>query len=53
MWINHRDIPGGPAAFFGENVTAWYNTFGTSAAAASIFMGDALLVRHSESQFGS
>lgn len=44
IWINHRDVPGGPPVFFEENTNAWYNTFGTSAGAAGIFMGDALLV---------
>lgn len=45
MWIDRRDGPGGPAAFFGENSNAWYNTFGTSGGYAGIFMGDALMVR--------
>lgn len=44
MWIDRRDVPGGPAAYFGENTDAWYNTFGTSAGYAGIFMGDALMV---------
>jgi cell division protein FtsW (lipid II flippase) len=24
MWIEHRDVDGGPVAFFGGNIAAWY-----------------------------
>jgi hypothetical protein len=44
MWIEHRDIPGGPAAYMGENISLWVNTFGTASGVALNFMGDALLV---------
>lgn len=44
MWIDHRDFPGGPAAYLGENISAWYNTVGTVAGVSLNFMGDALLV---------
>lgn len=45
MWIEHRDVPGGPAAYMGENLTLWVNTLGTASGVAVNFMGDALLVR--------
>lgn len=44
-WINHRDIPGGPAAYLGMNSNVWYTTLGTSAAVTVIFMSDSLMVR--------
>lgn len=44
MWIEHRDVPGGPAAYFAETTSAWYNTLGTAASVASIFMADILMV---------
>ncbi|KJA25159.1 hypothetical protein HYPSUDRAFT_38125 [Hypholoma sublateritium FD-334 SS-4] len=43
-WIDRRNVPGGPAEFFGENVNSWYNTFGTSGGYAGIFLGDALML---------
>jgi len=45
MWIEHRDVEGGPAAFFGENVAAWYNTLGTAADVTANVFGDGLMVR--------
>ncbi|KII95584.1 hypothetical protein PLICRDRAFT_26010 [Plicaturopsis crispa FD-325 SS-3] len=44
MWIEHRDVPGGPAAYMGENLTLWVNTLGTASGVAVNFMGDALLL---------
>lgn len=44
VWIDHRDVPGGPAAYFDENISAWYNTLGTAAGVCLNFLGDALLV---------
>ncbi|KAJ6570247.1 hypothetical protein DFH09DRAFT_425544 [Mycena vulgaris] len=44
MWIEHRDVEGGPVAFFGENIAAWYNTLGTAADVTANFLGDALML---------
>ncbi|KAH7918123.1 hypothetical protein BV22DRAFT_1134841 [Leucogyrophana mollusca] len=44
MWIEHRDVPRGPFAYFGENLAAWYNTFGTATDVAANAMGDGLLL---------
>ncbi|KAJ7454745.1 hypothetical protein FB451DRAFT_1373402 [Mycena latifolia] len=44
MWIDHRDVDGGPAAFFGENIAAWYNTFGTAADVTANVLGDGLML---------
>ncbi len=44
VWIEHRDVPGGPAAYLNDNISAWYNTFGTTSSVALNFLGDALLV---------
>ncbi|KAJ7510315.1 hypothetical protein B0H11DRAFT_1183637 [Mycena galericulata] len=44
MWIEHRDVPGGPVAFFGDNIAAWYNTWGTAADVTANVMGDGLML---------
>ncbi|KAJ7284607.1 hypothetical protein C8J57DRAFT_696535 [Mycena rebaudengoi] len=44
MWVDHRDFEGGPAAFFGANIAAWYNTFGTAADVTANVLGDALML---------
>jgi hypothetical protein len=44
MWINHRDVPGGPAAYFVLNNDIWFTTLGTAATVTVIFMSDALMV---------
>ncbi|KAG1732946.1 hypothetical protein EDB19DRAFT_1732146 [Suillus lakei] len=44
MWIEKRDNPGGPPAFFDANLAAWYNVFGTAADSAANIMADALLL---------
>ncbi|KAF7312205.1 hypothetical protein MIND_00233400 [Mycena indigotica] len=44
MWIEHRDIEGGPVEFFGENIAAWYNTFGTAADVTANVLGDGLML---------
>ncbi|KAJ7678485.1 hypothetical protein B0H17DRAFT_1206729 [Mycena rosella] len=44
MWIEHRDVDGGPAAYFGANIAAWYNTFGTAADVTANSLGDALML---------
>ncbi|KAK7468587.1 hypothetical protein VKT23_003091 [Stygiomarasmius scandens] len=43
IWIDFRD-PDGPAAFLVENISAWYNTLGTTAGVAMNFMADAMLL---------
>ncbi|KAJ7815346.1 hypothetical protein B0H13DRAFT_1514060, partial [Mycena leptocephala] len=44
MWIEHRDVDGGPVAFFGGNIAAWYNTLGTAADVTANVLGDALML---------
>ena len=45
MWIIHSKDPGGPAAFFTNNVNIWYQTMGTTASVILIMLSDGLLVR--------
>ncbi|KAJ7116339.1 hypothetical protein C8R44DRAFT_205866 [Mycena epipterygia] len=44
MWIEHRDVEGGPVAFFNDNIAAWYNTFGTAADVTANVLGDGLML---------
>ncbi|KAJ7650618.1 hypothetical protein FB45DRAFT_888267 [Roridomyces roridus] len=44
MWIEHRDVDGGPVAYFGENVQAWYNVFGTAADITADILSNALML---------
>jgi len=44
MWIEHRDVIGGPVAFFGDNIAAWYNTFGTAADVTANVLADGLML---------
>ena len=44
MWIDHRDVPGGPPAYLATHITDWYNTFGTAASVALVFTADSLMV---------
>jgi hypothetical protein len=44
MWIKGRNHEGGVLGWFVENVSAWYETLGSTSVAAMIFIGDALLV---------
>ncbi|KAJ7102361.1 hypothetical protein B0H15DRAFT_328206 [Mycena belliarum] len=43
-WIDHRDVPGGPAAYLTENLSAWYNTMGTVTGICMNFLADGLLL---------
>lgn len=45
MWIIGRNIPGGPPAFWAENVNIWYQIMGTAASVLQAIASDALLVR--------
>nr|GAT43651.1 predicted protein [Mycena chlorophos] len=45
IWIEHRDaLPGGPEQWMDENLSAWFNTLGTTAGIAMNLMADALLL---------
>ncbi|KAJ7178756.1 hypothetical protein C8R43DRAFT_974361 [Mycena crocata] len=44
MWIEGRDVEGGPVAFFGENIAIWYNTLGTAADVTANVLGDGLML---------
>ncbi|KAF5392483.1 hypothetical protein D9757_002200 [Collybiopsis confluens] len=43
-WIDHRDVEGGPAAYIGGQLSAPYNTLGTTAGVMMNFLSDALLI---------
>jgi hypothetical protein len=53
MWIDHRDFPGGPAAYWAANNGVWYNILGAASDVFANIMGDALLVRLPCSFFSS
>lgn len=44
MWINHRDYPGGPYAYFLASTNSWFETLGTATDIVANVMADALLV---------
>ncbi|PBK87116.1 hypothetical protein ARMGADRAFT_939446 [Armillaria gallica] len=44
MWIDHRDIFGGPLGYLNANSAVWWQTLGTVASQMSFFLGDALLL---------
>lgn len=44
MWIEKRNNPGGPPAFFAANLAAWYNVFGTAADCVLNILTDGLLL---------
>ncbi|KAJ7071441.1 hypothetical protein C8F01DRAFT_434059 [Mycena amicta] len=44
IWIDHRDIVGGPAQYLFDNIAAWYNTLGTVSGIGMNFMADGLLL---------
>ncbi|KAJ7510321.1 hypothetical protein B0H11DRAFT_2269720 [Mycena galericulata] len=44
MWIEHRDVPGGPVAYFENNIGLWYNTLGTAADVTANILGDGLML---------
>ncbi|KAF8202047.1 hypothetical protein K438DRAFT_1581604 [Mycena galopus ATCC 62051] len=44
MWIEHRDVDGGPAVFFTTNIAIWYNTLGTAADVTANILGDGLML---------
>lgn len=44
MWIDHRDVSGGPLAYFEATTSMWMNVLGSAADATANIMGDGLLV---------
>ncbi|KAJ6604234.1 hypothetical protein DFH09DRAFT_1300483 [Mycena vulgaris] len=44
IWVEHRDVLGGPAAYLSENLSAWYNTLGTVTGICMNFLADGLLL---------
>ena len=44
MWIDHRNYPGGPLAFYAASQAAWYVVIGLVATAVVNILGDGLLV---------
>ena len=45
MWIDHRNYPGGPVAFYRVSAGVWYNALAFAADTAGNFLCDGLLVR--------
>ncbi|KAG2114520.1 hypothetical protein DEU56DRAFT_188549 [Suillus clintonianus] len=44
MWIEKRNDPGGPSAFFAANLADWYNVFGTATDSAANILTDGLML---------
>ncbi|CAA7269971.1 unnamed protein product [Cyclocybe aegerita] len=44
MWIDHRDVEGGPFGYFVANNAIWFQVFGTAASQVQNFMADGLLL---------
>ncbi|KAJ6577398.1 hypothetical protein B0H19DRAFT_871059, partial [Mycena capillaripes] len=42
--LQHRDVDGGPVAYFFNNIAIWYNTFGTAADVTANALGDGLML---------
>ncbi|KAK7435909.1 hypothetical protein VKT23_015755 [Stygiomarasmius scandens] len=53
MWIEHRDIEGGPLVYFALHSTDWYNVMGSATSMAVNFLGDALLLHRCYLIWGS
>ncbi|TFY78128.1 hypothetical protein EWM64_g5886 [Hericium alpestre] len=53
MWIEHRDVPGGPPAYLQESLTTWWQTLGSTADLASNILGDGLLLYRCYMVWGS
>lgn len=51
MWIDHRDFPGGPLAFFNSVGDSWYQVLNVSCGVVSLAMSDTLLVGHESLSF--
>jgi hypothetical protein len=45
MWIDHRNFPGGPLAFWVASSRTWYAVAGWTAGITANILGDGLLVR--------
>jgi len=44
MWIDHRDFPGGPLAYFNADGSAWYSVLNFVCGVLSLALSDALLL---------
>jgi len=44
MWIDHRDYPGGPLAYYSAESTSWFSVLSTATGVVQVFMNDALLL---------
>lgn len=44
MWIEHRNFPGGPVAYFNDESTIWFNVLGSAADVVADYLSNALLV---------
>ncbi|KAJ7785853.1 hypothetical protein B0H16DRAFT_1206330, partial [Mycena metata] len=53
IWITHRDVPGGPAQYLLDNLSAYYNTLGTVAGICMNFLADGLLLYRAYVIWGS
>lgn len=48
MWINDRNVSGGPEAYLFAHFSGWVNVLGSTAIVLGNFMGDSLLVCSSQ-----
>ncbi|KAK7064601.1 hypothetical protein R3P38DRAFT_3250175 [Favolaschia claudopus] len=53
VWIDHRDVVGGPAAYLSANIASWYNTLGTVTGICMNFMADGLMLYRAYIIWGS
>jgi len=44
MWVLHANIPGGPAAYFEQNASIWYQTWGTAASVVLNWLADGFMI---------
>ncbi|TFY77699.1 hypothetical protein EWM64_g6311 [Hericium alpestre] len=47
MWIDHRDVPGGPLAYYTNHLSSWLETLASAASSFANLSGDALLIYRS------
>lgn len=44
MWIEHRNFPGGPVAYFNDENTIWFNVLGSATDVVADYLSNALLI---------
>lgn len=46
MWIEHRNFPGGPVAYFNAEGSIWFTVLGSAADVVADYLSNALLVNN-------